>query len=66
MAAAYDDATPVAEGAGGAGQSWPKSSLAWYAVVILALVLMLGRMESQIINYLIKPINATFSCRISR
>jgi MFS family permease len=43
-----------------APQSWPSSGLAWYAVVILALMVMLGFMESQIINYLIKPIKRDF------
>lgn len=41
-------------------QAWPPTSLAWYAVVILAIVLMLGQLESQIINYLIKPIKRDF------
>jgi MFS family permease len=43
-----------------AAQPWPSPRLAWYAVVILALMVMLGFMESQIINYLIKPIKRDF------
>ena len=41
-------------------EPWPKPSLAWYAVAILAVVLMLGQIESQLINYLIKPIKRDF------
>jgi MFS family permease len=41
-------------------QPWPRSSTAWYAVVIFAVVLMLGQMESSVINFLIKPIKEDF------
>jgi MFS family permease len=63
MAANTEAATPDAPATadpGGGGQPWPQTALAWYAVVILALVLMLGQLESQIINYLIKPIKRDF------
>jgi MFS family permease len=43
-----------------AAQPWPSSPMAWYAVVVLALMVMLGFMESQILNYLIKPIKRDF------
>ena len=60
---AIDDANPAAPAALGDQadtQPWPSSGLAWYAVVALALMVMLGFMESQILNYLIKPIKRDF------
>ena len=49
------------EGAAASTQApWPKPGLAWYAVFILAVVLMLGTIENSIINYLIKPIKRDF------
>jgi len=41
-------------------QPWPKSARAWYAVIILAVVLMLGTTETQIITFLIRPIKRDF------
>ena len=41
-------------------QPWPESARAWYAVVILAVVLMLGTTETQIITFLIRPIKRDF------
>ncbi len=61
LQAAGEDSAIATDDTGGAGQPWPRASLAWYAVVILAIVLMLGQMESQIINFLIKPIKRDFA-----
>ena len=41
-------------------QPWPKPGRAWYAVIILATVLMLGTTETQIITFLIRPIKRDF------
>lgn len=39
---------------------WPATGAAWYAVIILAIVLMFGTMENYIITYLIQPIKRDF------
>jgi MFS family permease len=41
-------------------QPWPNAARAWYAVIILAVVLMLGTTETQIITFLIRPIKRDF------
>ena len=40
--------------------SWPARSSAWYAVLVLAVVLMIGQVESTIITFLIAPIKRDF------
>jgi len=55
-----DDGSPGTANDAYAAQPWPSSGLAWYAVVALALMVMLGFTESQILNYLIKPIKRDF------
>jgi hypothetical protein len=47
----------VAESTAG---NWPATRLAWYAVFILACVLMFGTIENGIITYLIHPIKRDF------
>jgi len=49
-------ALPEAEPSG----SWPAARLAWYAVFVLACVLMFGTIENAIITYLIHPIKRDF------
>ena len=44
-------------------QPWPRPAIAWYAVVIFAVVLMLGQMEQSVIQFLIAPIKADFVLR---
>jgi MFS family permease len=44
----------------GQSAAWPDSDHAWYAVAILAIVLMLGTTETQIITFLIRPIKRDF------
>ncbi len=50
------------EGGGPAAsaQPWPKRSTAWYACIIFAVILMLGQMESSVINFLVTPIKKAF------
>jgi MFS family permease len=44
----------------GTAASWPAARLAWYAVFVLACVLMFGTIENGIITYLIHPIKRDF------
>lgn len=39
-----------------AGQPWPRPAVAWYAVVVFAIVLMLGELDRGIIGLLVQPI----------
>jgi MFS family permease len=47
-------------GAQASRQPWPSRAVAWYAVAIFAVVLMLGQMESSVINFLVAPIKKDF------
>ena len=48
---------------GGAAQPWPRPALAWYAVSVFAVMLMLTQMESGAIWLLIEPIERDFELR---
>ena len=55
--------TAVAEGCavGGARrQPWPRPAVAWYAVAVFAIVLMLGELDRGVIGLLVQPIKRDF------
>jgi MFS family permease len=48
-------------GAAQSRQPWPKPAVAWYAVSVFALVLMLGQLDQGVISLLIRDIKADFN-----
>lgn len=53
-------AAATAESSGSSSQPWPKPAVAWYAVVVFAVVLMFGQLDQGVISLLIAPIKADF------